>query len=359
MAKIPSWKGLEIPSSLNFEQCSSEAAATYKAKVMASFGPVGKIADLTGGLGVDCSAFAKVASGVLYIERDAVLAAAAARNFRALADRYDGWCSNIDVRCAVSDAAFIEALPHQDWIFMDPARRSELGRKVFLLEDCSPNVADLLPMLLSSADRVMLKLSPMADITMLRLRLGPSLRQVHIVGAAGECKELLCILEGSVDGFGEPEIVVHDVSGAEFRFLPSENMSAVVTWSETVAIGMELWEPDAVMMKAACHPLICSRFGLKKFSPESHLYVRDAESGEKSMGDGLFKVFRIVDVFPFGKQGFSAAGMAYPVADVSARGVPMRSEELARRLKVRPGGDVHIFGAVLGSERILIVTRRV
>lgn len=339
---------------------------------MASFGTVGNVADLTGGLGVDCSAFAKVADSVLYVERDPVLADAAARNFRALADRNDGWCSNIDVRCALSDPDFLESLPWQDWIFLDPARRSEAGRKVFLLEDCSPNVLDLLPLLLSSAGRVMLKLSPMADITMLRSRLGPSLRQVHIVGAAGECKELLCILESSAAGFEEPEIVVSDVSGAEFRFLPSENAPVDVTWAETVAIGMELWEPDAVMMKAACHPLICSRLGLKKFSPESHLFVRNAVPGrlsfqEKAPADdsvearlsGLFKVFRIVDVFPFGKQGFKAAGSAYPVADVTARGLPVRSEELALRLKVRPGGDVHIFGAVLGSERILIATRRV
>lgn len=352
---------------------------------MASFGTVGNVADLTGGLGVDCSAFAKVADSVLYVERDPVLADAAARNFRALADRNDGWCSNIDVRCALSDTDFLESLPWQDWIFLDPARRSEAGRKVFLLEDCSPNVLDLLPLLLSSAGRVMLKLSPMADITMLRSRLGPSLRQVHIVGAAGECKELLCILESSAAGFEEPEIVVSDVSGAEFRFLPSENAPVDVTWAETVAIGMELWEPDAVMMKAACHPLICSRLGLKKFSPESHLFVREVVSGEMTspdsdslclpvsrkmpendgiqscgakLGCGLFKLFRIVDVFPFGKQGFKAVGAAYPVADVSARGIPMCSEELASRLKVRPGGNVHIFGAVLCGERVLIVTVR-
>lgn len=346
---------------------------------MASFGPIGKVADLTGGLGVDCSAFARIASSVLYVEKDAVLADAAERNFRALAEGNDGWCSNIEVRCALSDAAFIETLPHQDWIFLDPARRSETGRKVFLLEDCSPNVVELLPMLLSAADRLMLKLSPMADITMLQSRLGPSLRQVHIVGAAGECKELLCVLEGSaagtlpikaspatgsvagssLPGVEEPEIIVHDVSGAELRFFPSENASAGVTWAETVAIGMELWEPDAVMMKAACHPLICSRFELKKFSPESHLFVRPGEISAGKTGAGLFKIFRVEDVFPFGKKGFNAVGEAYPVADVSARGIPMRSEELASRLKVRPGGDVHIFGAVLRGERVLVVARRV
>lgn len=397
---------MEIPSSLNFEQCSSEAAAAYKAQVMASFGPVGKVADLTGGLGVDSSAFAKVADSVLYVERDAVLADAAARNFRVLADGNGGWCSNIDVKCALSDRDFVAALSHQDWIFLDPARRSESGRKVFLLEDCSPNVVELLPVLLSAADRVMLKLSPMADITMLRSRLGPSLRQVHIVGAAGECKELLCVLEGSaagplpfaaspvtmgsvaedsLPGGGEPEIIVHDVHGGQFRFFPSENARHDVIWAESVEVGMELWEPDAVMMKAACHPLICSRLGLKKFSLESHLFVREVVSGEMTspdgdglslsisgrmpendgrqsgaakLGCGLFKVFRIVDVLPFGKQGFKAVGSAYPVADVSARGIPMSSEELASRLKVRPGGNVHIFGAVLCGERVLVVAVR-
>ena len=249
--KLPEWvacTGLVYPSSLCAEQCSSSDTARYKASIVQRIfneyvGTVasmvgdpcrttgsatenkmvtepaevtigtrktGRIADLTGGLGVDSWAFSEVAEEVLYNEMNPALAAAARHNFKALG------VTNIFIRNseATSDSLkdiFGDFRP--DVIFLDPARRDSAGKKVFLLEDCSPDVLKILPELFGISRFVLLKLSPMADITMAVERLdrtyeeylekasgkgwnGQWVREVHVVASGGECKELLILLDG-------------------------------------------------------------------------------------------------------------------------------------------------------------------
>ena len=268
--KLPAWAavdGLEIPSALALEQCSSSATAAYKAflagqaaaaarsgqlppetsgyagplpsddgplpltmppdkdkspwkgaqgvegqaSLLARFQgavpasvPLATILDLTGGLGVDSWAFAQVAERVVYFERNEELAAAAGRNFQRLG------AGNIDVRCETVTPQ--TELPEADLIYADPARRDAAGRKVFLLEDCTPDILTLLPMLLKKAPAVLVKLSPMADLAMLAERLGPALREIHVVECDGEVKELLCLLLRD-NSSPEPEIVIARLSG--------------------------------------------------------------------------------------------------------------------------------------------------
>ena len=206
--KLPSWSGVsvEIPQSINFQQCSGEIAARYKASLVASGA---RVADLTGGLGVDSWAFSQVASAVWYNERDAVLRDAVGRNFAALG------VSNVAFNCfdISPDASdWQEALKAfaPDVVYLDPARRDASGRKVFLLEDCSPDVLALMPSLLSLAPAVMVKVSPMADITMLRRRLQGYLSEIHVVGADSECKELLCICSRQGAQLAEAPVVLFE-----------------------------------------------------------------------------------------------------------------------------------------------------
>ena len=195
--KVPEWyavPSLRYPFRLSGEQCSSAETASYKAAVASVAG--GRIADLTGGLGVDSWAFSKVAAAVLYNEMKPELAAAAEHNFRELG------VENVTVRnCRLEPGNVGEVLDgfEPDIIFLDPARRSEDGRKVFRLEDCQPDVLQLLPELFSAAPLILLKLSPMADITLVCRQLG-SVREVHVVASDGECKELLLLLERGYEG---------------------------------------------------------------------------------------------------------------------------------------------------------------
>ena len=189
--KVPEWSevpGIEYPTRLSTEQCSSSATAACKAALVRRIRPsCGLLADLTGGLGVDCAAFSRVCSRVLYNEMDPELFAAAQRNFARLG------LSNVSFsNVEVTPESLPGLLPDgADIIFLDPARRAEGGRKVFLLEDCSPDILALRDGLLAAAPDVLAKLSPMADISMVCRRLGPSVREVHVVGTDGECKELL------------------------------------------------------------------------------------------------------------------------------------------------------------------------
>ncbi len=223
--KVPEWyavPSLIYPFRLSGEQCSSSETARYKAKVCGSslvpepslcdpshkwappsyaaegghrFGdqtaPANerlKIADLTGGMGVDAWAFAKVAKEVLYNEMQVELARATELNFKELG------VENVRFRnCRVEPGKVAEVLDgfRPDVIFLDPARRAGDGRKVFLIEECQPDVLGLLPELFEASRYVLLKLSPMADITMACKRLGAHVKEGHVVAAGGECKELL------------------------------------------------------------------------------------------------------------------------------------------------------------------------
>ena len=361
--KVPEWSGtagLKVPSSINAEQCSSSPAARYKAELAASACGVRKprIADLTGGMGVDSFFFSRLAGEVLYVESNGDLAAAAAGNFRLLGATNIG-TMNMSAGADPATESLLDGFkPHL--IYLDPARRSSAGGKVFLLEECRPDVIPMLPMLLRKAPAVLLKLSPMADLTMLRRRLGPPLSELHIVQSGGEVKEVLALLKrGSNDG--EPHIVVAGTgSGACFRFLPSEERASDAAFAPEGSIrpGARFFEPGAALMKAGAFKLLCSRFSLSAFSPQTHLYLIHDEALPDNIST-LGRIWEIEESLPFCSASIKEAGRLHPKADVSARGIPMKSDELRKRLGAVPGGESHIFGAGCGDTRFLLVCRRV
>jgi len=423
--KLPAWAavdGLEIPSALSLEQCSSSATAAYKASLPGQAVstsrsgqlpdpiepcPISTILDLTGGLGVDSFAFSQVAERVVYFERNAELAAAAGRNFARLG------AGNIEVRC--EEVTPETELPEADLIYADPARRDAAGRKVFLLEDCTPDILTLLPMLLRKAPTVLLKLSPMADLAMLAERLGPTLREIHVVELDGEVKEILCLLRRDAAP-SEPEIIivtlsgqaataaklrasrypsqpggwappVHEATGGHgfaavppapedcLHFRLSEERAAEVQYAAEVRPGDTLLEPCPALLKAGAFRLPCARWGLLKLAVSTHLYLLPganqplsapgnpflpspgAKTASSAPGNHLFKAHRVLEVRPLGAATFKTLRKSYPRAEVTARNLPLGSAELQKRLGVAPGGDVHIFGCRLADgTSVLIVT---
>jgi len=358
-AKIPSWSGvdgIEIPTGLCLEQCSSEQCAGYKAMLISGSGRCGRTADLTGGLGIDSLAFARCCGHVLHNEADTVLSKAAESNAARLgvsnirftnhfisADNSGTWLPELK-----------EFAPH--WIFMDPARRDVSGKKVFLLEDCSPDVLTLLPALKDICGNIMIKLSPMADLSMLASRLGKDLKEIHVVCLNGEVKELLCILEAG--HAGEPSVTVSEISpGKEdsFRFIPSDEHVAEASPAADIGPGDILVEPSAGLLKAGCFKLLSSRLGMKKLAQFTHLYL----SGTVPESS-LFKPFKIICTLPLDSRGMKTAGREFPEAEVTARNIPMTSEQLKARIGSRPGGDVHIWGCTVGQgRRIIAVCSRI
>ena len=353
--KVPEWAGvpgIEFPTRLATEQCSSSATAEYKAALVAGISPGCRLLlDLTGGLGVDCAAFSRVSERVLYNEMDPGLAAAAWRNFARLGIANVSF-SNVEV---TPDTLPSLTEGGADVIFLDPARRGAGGRKVFLLEDCSPDVLRLEAGLLAAAPDVLLKLSPMADIPMLRNRLGPEAREIHAVGADGECKELLVWLQRGWTGgctvvAGGLRFTPEEEGAAQGRLLP-----------DRAALRGCLFEPAAALLKAGCFKLLCSRLGLYKLGHFTHLYVTDAPSDNlKEYG----KLFRIKELHPFDGRSVKALGKAYPDCSVTARNLPLSSDALAKRMGAASKGDTHIFAFTADfteapSERLMAVTERI
>ena len=346
-----------------------------------SGGKPSAIADLTGGLGVDSWAFAQVFDQVLYNEMRPELADAAAHNFRELG------AANITVRnYALVPSSLIPGslvpsslIPGSDpgspvasvsqildgfrpsVIFLDPARRAADGRKVFRLEDCQPDVLQLLPELLDACPKLLLKLSPMADITLVCKQLG-CVREVHVVSADGECKELLLLLErgwtgphtltivedGAVMGLGAeaPEPSLCDPSHAlplrcrlwappSYRAEGGHGFGSLCPQSIKI-----LFEPGKSLLKAGAFDWPCT-FGLSKLGRHTHLYVGD-EVPEELRPFG--KVFEIQEVVPLNNRTVKDIGKRYPKADVTARNIPLTSDQLRRKLGVSDGGSVHIFG---------------
>lgn len=415
--KLPEWvacTGLVYPSSLCAEQCSSSDTARYKASIVqrifneyvrtvasmvgepcrttgsatenkmvtepaeVTIGTrkTGRIADLTGGLGVDSWAFSEVAEEVLYNEMNPALAAAARHNFKALG------VTNIFIKNseATSDSLkdiFGDFRP--DVIFLDPARRDSAGKKVFLLEDCSPDVLKILPELFGISRFVLLKLSPMADITMAVERLdrtyeeylekasgkgwnGQWVREVHVVASGGECKELLILLDGE---WNEGYSLTCREDGKTLTFKPEEITKAKAGYPDSTFARI-IFEPGKSLTKAGVFNAICERFGLVKLARFTHLYtisepLSDSESEQRTAPLKDFgKVFYVKEILPLNKSSMKDVGKRYPHSEVSAKNIPMSSDELRTRLKVKSGDDAHIFGVRIetpyNEDNYLIVT---
>ena len=391
--KVPEWyavPSLVYPSRLSGEQCSSSETARYKASLVSglrredvppqtvatrplpsrAMGPsllcgrgwpqvcggtpsLLRVADLTGGMGVDTWAFSKVFEQVLYNEMQGELARATELNFRELG------VENVRFRNLMVEPGKVKEVLdgfEPDVVFLDPARRAVDGRKVFLIEECQPDVLGLLPELFEASRYVLLKLSPMADITMACKRLGNHVREVHVVSAGGECKELLFLLDREWEGTHSTFVVeggaVMEIHGQAGKDEPPFVLSTGAKRSGEIW----LFEPGKSILKAGAFDWPCS-FGLTKLGQHTHLYVGEAVPEElRPFG----KVFEIQEVLPLNNRTMKEAGKRWPQAEVTARNVPMTTELLRRKIGCASGGDIHLFGVRVdaAADNYLIVTKR-
>ena len=429
--KVQEWydqPGLVFPLKLSAEQCSSSATGKYKAELAERIAGGSldfarddmrearddmrevrddmieardgvkewTIADLTGGLGVDSWFFSQKASKVVYCEMQEALCKAASHNYKILNTE------NIIVNnlMITSESCRMLAEHAPDIIYMDPARRGEGGKKVFLIEDCTPDVLGLKEELFKISRHLLIKLSPMADITMVCDRLGDTCREIHVVATGGECKELLIWM----DRDWHQEATIHAVELnsntpiSAFTFLQSQNVAQKDCWqcggidmpppargrerlangpvdlcSEQLAASQAagvngatcqqsvvfIFEPGKALMKAAPYNLIASRFGISKLGKSTHYYVVDsAEKAEELKCYG--KVFAIKEWLSLDKRNIKEVGKKYPKAEVTARNIPMDTDTLRKKLGVTSGDDAHIFGLKSDSEgNLLIVADRI
>lgn len=381
--KVQEWyeePHLIFPRRLSAEQCSSSATGLYKAELASSICGSPRIADMTGGLGVDSWYFSKVASAVLYCEMLPELCDAARHNFAVLET------GNIEVvNCAVvakettrndvdtgrnggkeKSPGEILAGFGADIVYMDPARRGEGGRKVFLIEECTPDVLTLKDEIFIHCRHVLLKLSPMADISMACARLGTCCREVHVVAAGGECKELLIWMDREWNGdYTIQAVELHkDGSRGVFTFSPEEERLAgqagngpITSYKEMNESLFFLFEPGKALMKAGAFNLISRRYGISKLGRSTHYYILSSENDSQNLRLSG-KMFRILSCSPLDKRSIKAISQEYPRAEVTARNIPMNTDTLRKRLGATPSDDTHIFGLRSDSDgNLLFVTK--
>lgn len=336
--KLPEWaavEGIVYPPRISMEQCSSSATALYKASLMKG----STFADLTGGFGIDCSYISRNFSKAHYVERNENLCSVAAHNFALLG------LGHIEIINGNSEQV-LQTLPPCDWIFLDPARRDGAGKKVVALADCEPDVAALREQLLQKARRVMVKCSPMLDITAACRQLG-CVSEVHTVAVNNECKELLFILDSEAAG-AIRVCCVNIVNGSAQTFaFPMDDAPEAGYAPE---VGAYLYEPNAAIQKAGCPSSLATSYGVQKLHRNSNLYTSDALAAQFPG-----RIFKVTGVAGFSKSELKMLLGDLKRANLTVRNFPDTVQQLRKRLKLSEGGDVYLFATTLADGRKVLV----
>ena len=387
--KLPRWASLEgiiYPPHISMEQCSSESTALYKAELAArllslpdsSSGTEMKteneieFVDLTGGFGVDFSYIAaRLGVKSMYVERQAHLCEAARENFgrlglkNAIVKNGDGievlhsfHPKKDDAASADDSLGIIYDQPRSllktslglKIIFIDPARRDDAGNKVVSLKDCTPDVTVLQEEMLSKADYVIIKLSPMLDWHRAISELS-HVREVHIISVNNECKELLLVLSARNMGGNLRIYCINDAQSFVCEELDMETSSVKIAPS-TLEEMRYLYEPNASLMKAGCFGVLSERYDVRMLSKNSHLFVSQAPI-EAFPG----RSFRIIAVSSFNKKELKRHLSGITKANIATRNFPLSVAELRKRLKLKDGGETYIFATTLSDEsHVLVIT---
>lgn len=345
--KIPAWAatdGILYPPHLSMEQCSSEVTARYKASVVASHdGPHESLADLTGGFGIDFSFLASLFGRATYVERQEVLCEAARHNFPLL---------GLEGACIVhaDGVEYLRQMPAVDWLYLDPARRDGHGGKTVAIADCEPDVAALEPLLLEKAVRVLVKLSPMLDLTQ-ALHTLEHVAEAHVVSVAGECKELLLVLarDEAPQADDVPIRCVNlSAAGDAFTFTRRREQEAPCPCAE--APRTYLYEPNASLLKAGAFRSLSYLYKVEKLHPNSHLYTSD-EPLPRFPG----RMFRIEGWCGFGKREVKDLLDGVQKANLTVRNFPATVADLRKRLRLAEGGDTYLFATTLADGRKVLL----
>ena len=323
LKKLPSWAAVErvlYPPHLNMEQCSSEQTARYKARLA---GSGDMYVDLTGGLGVDFYWMSQGFKQRYYVEWNAELCELVEHNFRTL-------CYSCSVCCS-DTATYLPTVPHADVVFLDPARRNEHGGRTYDIKDCTPNILELLPLLMEKADKVILKLSPMFDWRKAVDDL-QYVREVHIVSVDNECKELLLVLEQT-----ERPLRLVCVNNNQI-FEVSSHSSPLTSHPSPLTPEQFLYEPNASIMKAGCFAALMQQYPIRQVSANSHLFLSSVE-----IEDFPGRRFQICAISSTNKQSLKTSLAGIDRANISVRNFPLSVEQLRKKLRLKDGDDTYIF----------------
>lgn len=333
-----------FPTLLSYEQASHESVARFHASLIEQDATV---LDMTAGLGIDSMAFAQHARKVTACEYDKFKADVLKYNANLLG------LSNLTIN-NIDSIEYIRTLKHKhDIIFIDPARRSAGDRRLYNLHDCTPDILSVMNELLSYCDKVLIKTSPLLDISQ-TLKDIPSTVKIRAVSVGGECKEVLieATENGALQSMEATDLTNDGEINYQFIYNPlKENILPKYALEGDLQLGNYLYEPGATVMKVCPWGEMSERYpDLKKFSSSSHLFL-SSTLYEKFPGR-ILKIEQIIDKN-------SRKTLKGSPANIVTRNYPINSEELRKKLGVKDGGDKFIYGTRIDTKPILISATKV
>ena len=349
--KLPTFAQIEdwwYPVRLSCEQCSSEATARYKAAIIRQLGEKQDILiDLTGGYGVDTYFLSEQTVQAHYVERNEELCRIAQHNFQ-IANKSihvhntsaEDFLAQYPMAGSVSSDVKKEVV-----VYLDPARRDAHGGKVFRIEDCEPNVIEILSSLRAISNTILIKFSPMLDITSALQSLGNEW-DVHVVALHNEVKEIIFVT-------GNNRIhavnILHE-GNDQFSFTRSEEKSALCAMADCIC--EYIYEPNAAIIKAGAFRLVSERYQLHKLDHNTHLYTAD-----QLIEDFPGRVWKVIAQPIKNQRDIAALGIQR--AAILTRNYPLTPEELRKKFKVQESDSHFLIGARLATKPTLILAERI
>lgn len=324
-ATLSSCASFRFPTALSAEQCTSDALAEFHATLIAEGSRVG---DLTCGLGIDAFHFAHKASSVTALDVDATVAAAVMPNASALG------LTNVKAHCIDCQTWLEECSERFDVLFIDPARRSDDGSRLYSLQQCQPNVVELQDAAFKVSPKLIIKVSPMLDVTRVAAEL-QGVMSIHAVGTKAECKELLIETQRGYEG---PITVWADTIGERsISFRLGQRFSA--HYAESLSVGDTLGEPWPAVMKIASSGVL----GDGQLAPSTMLW-RNPDTA--SFPGNVYMVERIES---FTSSTLKRLAKERPAASVATRNFPLTASQLRERIKARENSGMRLMATTLHS----------
>ncbi len=340
--KLPTWfhhANIYYPNKLNIEQTSSEITAVYKASLISGT----SIIDLTGGFGVDSFYFSKHFEKVTHCEINNELSEIVSHNFKQLL------AENIETISADGIEFLKTSNRFYDWIYIDPSRRHDVKGKVFFLKDCLPNIPDELDGLFRYSNNIMIKTSPLLDISA-GIKELKYVKRIHIVAVNNEVKELLWILERGYHS----EIIIEAINlksemNEVFKFNYSDESAIEINYSLPLNY---LYEPNSAILKSGGFNSVSSTLNISKLHKHSHLYTNE------ELIDFPGRRFMIVKVLPYNKQ--TLKNLNIQKANITTRNFPETVQHIRNTFKIKDGGTSYLFFTTdMLDEKIVLICSKV
>lgn len=337
-----------FPDSISAEQSSHRAVAQFHASLIQSSQT---ILDMTAGLGIDAMTFATKDAQITAIELNPQKANLLIHNTKTIG------LSNLKVINADSIEYLKKSNDHYDLIFIDPSRRDSSNNRVYSLNDSAPDVISNQDLLLSHADRIFIKASPLLDIHQL-LKSLRNITSIKAIGVKGECKEILIEMIADVRVNEGSKVLLEAINlDSEGNVIskfsediePSTNTFIQYAGLNDIHNGIYILEPSAMIMKLAPWSSLCRCYKAKKLDKSSNIFIT---SEFPSDFPGRVTIF---DRFLSKQDRKTLSG--FP-ASVISKNHPLSSEDLRKKLNVKEGDEHFIYATKTNDKPVIFLSHK-